>query len=459
MEVFLEILRPDQVRSDKAEIAPYGVDWCKHFTSNPCTLLLPETVSEVVEIIKVANKERISIVPSGGRTGLSGGAAATNNEAILSLEKLNKKIEVSPIDRCVVCDAGCVTDVVKEKVSELGLYLPVDFTASGSSQIGGNIATDVGGVHVISDGNIRDWVLGMKVVTGDGKLLDLGGALYKDRTGYDLYQLFIGSEGTLGVVVEATLRLTTPPRDTMRALCGINDLGSVLKTYHGTRNAFPSLRLCEYFPRNALELVLKHQDKRDPFQGQHPCYLLLEIEVEAEEVRERFEVELSNLMEQGSISDVVVAQGSKQSDELLALRELISETTSAHYTSHRNDISVPISAIPDFVKDLNLELSKTDNSFEVVTYGHIGDGNLHINILKPADMADELFFSECKSQDPELFKIVQKYRGSISAEHGVGLLKKGFLEFSRSKEEINYMRAIKKNFDPNGILNPGKIFD
>ena len=458
MDVFQGVLRPEQILTDTKDIVAYGTDWARHYEPDPAGVLLPDSVSQVVEIVRIAAEKKIALVPSGGRTGLAGGAAATNQEVVVSLEKLNKKIEISPIDRTVVCDAGCVTDVVKEKVAAEGLYLPVDFTSSGSSQIGGNVSTDVGGVHVIAYGHIRDWVLGLKVVTGDGTLLDLGGPLYKDRTGYDLRQLFIGAEGTLGIIVEVTLSLSTPPRDTMRALCGISSLQQVIESYQSVRGRFPSLRLCEYFPRNALELVLKHHEKQDPLQDAHPCYLLLEIELEAESVRESFEEHLCGLIEKEIVSDIVVAQSQKQANELLALRELISETTSAHYVSHRNDISVPISSIPEFSAELQELLERSHSDFPCITYGHIGDGNLHVNILKPEALDQNEFFARCKSADDELFSLVQKYRGSISAEHGIGLLKKEFIGYSRSVAEIEYMRAVRKVFDPNGIFNPGKVF-
>jgi FAD/FMN-containing dehydrogenase len=305
---------------------------------------------------------------------------------------------------------------------------------------------------------LREWVAGMKVVLADGTLLAINGSLVKNQTGYDLRSLFIGSEGTLGIIVEVTLKLTTPPGEVVRLVAGLPGLGPLLETFRRMRDAFPFVNAFEYFSREALDEVLTHHQLQDPFREHYPTYILVELETSLCGGAAAIEEKLVPLIEEGLVSDLVMSRNGKEADALLSLRERISETLSARHTLHKNDISVPIPALSDFLGELVPLIETRYPGFKVILFGHVGDGNLHVNLLKPPGMEKDAFFSFCKGADHDVFALVQRYQGSISAEHGVGLLKRDYLHYSRTPAELALMRAIKGVFDPRGIMNPGKIF-
>ncbi|MCB9030274.1 MAG: FAD-binding oxidoreductase [Deltaproteobacteria bacterium] len=458
IEHFKKLLGADSVLTESSELQFYGKDHSKEFTANPSCILLPKDEQQIKEILSYCNENKISIVPSGGRTGYSGAAYATDKEVVLSLEKLNKIIEVNKIDRTITCQAGVVTEKIQQAALENGFYYPVDLAPKGSSHIGGNIATNAGGVRVIRYGSTHSWILGLKVILADGTTLNLNGSLYKNQTGYDLRSLFIGSEGTLGIVVEATMKLTTPPKNPAVILFGCSSLQHIVELYAAFRETPFTISAFECFTDRCLKLVLKHTDLSNPFSETYPAYGLVEIESisEQEQIVDDF---FQKLLSDEIIRDAVVSQNSKQYKDFWAYRERISETLAAHEVPHKNDVAVPISAIPNFVASLDQLLAKEYSNFETIVFGHIGDGNLHVNTLKPGQMKIDDFLTLAKELDTELFQLVQSFQGSISAEHGIGLLKKAQLHYSRTNEEIELMRKIKKVFDPNGILNPGKIFD
>lgn len=458
-EKFSQILTPDQILTDPNNLETYGKDWLKDFTPAPSCVLLPKTSLEVQSIVRLCFKESIPLVPSGGRTGYSGGATATNGEVILSLERLNKIQEINTEDCTVTCEAGVVTEVLQQKVEDKSLYFPLDLASKGSSQVGGNVATNAGGIHVLRYGNTKNWVLGAKVVTGSGELLNLNRGLVKNQTGYNLLGLLTGSEGTLGVVVEVTLKLIPKPLDKQRILVAVDDSANILPLLQRCRALFPYLSAFEYFGKVALDYVLKHTDKQSPFSETFGHYVLLELESFELQKSEILEEKLGTLIEDSLVSDVIIAQSSKQSEELMSYRELISETLSAHYVPHKNDISVRVGDTIQLLNKLEALVESNYDGYSVVVFGHIGDGNFHVTVLKPEEMSDVDFFADCRKKDEMLFTLVQDFGGSVSAEHGVGLLKKDFLHYSCSSEEIQLMKGIKAVFDPKGILNPGKIFD
>ncbi|MBN8551219.1 MAG: FAD-binding oxidoreductase [Deltaproteobacteria bacterium] len=420
---------------------------------------MPGTVEEIKKILAICNQNKIALVPSGGRTGYSGGATAEHGEVIISLARLHKIKSVDVSDRTMVCEPGVTTEAVRLEAAKHGLFYPVDFASKGSSHIAGNVATNAGGIRVIRYGNTRDWVLGLKVITAAGEELALNGALYKNATGYDLRNLFIGSEGTLGIITEVTLKLTSPPKDFTTALCGISDAAACLQLLRALRSAGCTVNVIEYFERNALELVVAHAGLLDPFRAAHAAYVLLEVETEFPAQRERFAELMLELVESKVLADAVVAESQKQQQNLMALRERISETIGRQHVPHKNDIAVPVSSLPQFLSAFRECLRANFPNFELIIFGHVGDGNLHVNILKPKGMDEKTFFAACDQVDTKTFEVVQKFNGTISAEHGVGLLKKPYLHFTRSAQEIELMKKIKRLFDPNGILNPGKIFD
>ena len=448
---------PDlRLKTDPADLEHYGRDWTRRWTPAPLAIALPATVEEVQAVVRWAHANNVAVVPSGGRTGLSGGAVAANGELVLSLERMNRALEFNAVDRLLTVQAGMPLEAVHNAAREHGLQYPVDFAARGSCSIGGNIATNAGGIRVIRYGNTREWIAGMKVVTGTGELLDLNRGLVKNSSGYDLRHLMIASEGTLGIVVEATLRLTDPPPASNVMLLALPSFEVLMQVFAAFRERL-QLEAFEFFTDLAMKHVLAHGAQK-PFEDVHPYYVVTEF-ASADETQEAAAMAaFEACMENGWVSDGVISQSDAQAAQLWRLREGITESL-APYKPYKNDVSVRISAMPAFLQETQALLGEAYPHFEVVWFGHIGDGNLHINVLKPADVSDTDFVSQCEQVTKLLAASLKKHQGSISAEHGIGLVKKGYLESTRSAEEIALMRAMKRVFDPAGLLNPGKLFD
>ncbi len=451
------IVGQEWVRTDSESAAVYGSDWTRVYQPAPGAVVLPKTVEQVQALVQLANRENIAIVTSGGRTGLSGGAVAARGELLIALDKLNSIDNFNAIDRTVVCGAGVITEQLQDFASQQGLFYPVDFASSGSSQIGGNISTNAGGIKVIRYGMTRDWVAGLKVVTGSGELLELNKGLKKNNAGYDLRQLFIGAEGTLGIVVEATMQLCRPPLDLSVLVLGVSDMAAIMEVLNCYQNKI-DLTAFEFFSEMALQKVVEHGDLTRPFETPAEYYALIEFEKISADVEELAMELFEFCLEQGWVVDGVVSQSQAQLNSLWRLREDISETIS-RWTPYKNDLSVLPSRVPNFLREVETLVNQQYPDFEIIWFGHIGDGNVHLNILKPDDLAMEEFQQRCGLVSKQVFEIVQAYGGSVSAEHGVGLLKKDFLGYSRSTAEIAFMKQIKSVFDPSGIMNPGKIFD
>ena len=452
-----EIVGEDWVKTDPADLQTYGTDWTRQFPVAPSVIVMPKTVAEVQAVVKLANEIPFKLVPSGGRTGLSGGAVATDGEVVLVLDRMNRILDFNAADRQVTCEAGVVTEQLQQFAESQGLFYPVDFASSGSSQLGGNVATNAGGIKVIRYGMTRSWVTGMKVVTGRGDLLDLNRGLTKNATGYDFRHLFIGSEGTLGIVVELTMALSAPPQDPAVLILGVEDMTQTMPVLEAFQNRL-SLTAFEFFSEQALRHVIAEKNLARPFETASNFYALIEFEQRSEEDLEAAMALFEHCLEQGWIVDGTISQSLTQAESLWRLREDISETI-AQFTPYKNDIAVRVSAVPRFLKDVDSLVREQYPEFEIIWFGHIGDGNVHLNILKPENLEAQLFFEQCGSVSNQVFSLVQQYGGSVSAEHGVGLLKKPYLNYSRDPQEIEYMRLIKQAFDPNGVLNPGKVFD
>ena len=460
-EKFLEKLKSDFPAdfstTDSLELVEYGKDWTKTFPPDALVICFPRTTAEVSRVLKLASEIGVAVVPSGGRTGLAGGAVAAKKEAVLSLKRMARMDAVDPVARTVRVQAGAITEGVHLHVKPHGLTWPVDFASKGSSHVGGNIATNAGGVNVIRYGVTRQWVLGLEVVLPTGEILELNGALEKNNTGTDLRQLFIGSEGTLGVITEATLKLAPIPREEEVFLFAVPDLDAVLELFRMARSSPLTLQAFEFFTDRCLARVTKHLGARPPFAAPSSHYVLIEIEKPMDlAITEKW---LEEVLASGFVTDGTMAQSPRESEEFWKLREGISESLASTGLPHKNDVALPVAALKLFCADLAEFFGTHYVGWEICNFGHIGDGNLHINIMKPEAMPIPEFRTATKAVDRDLFELVRKHHGSISAEHGIGLLKKEFLSYTRTPLEIAIFRQIKEIFDPKHILNPGKIWD
>ncbi len=450
------IFAETQIKSTPLDRETYGTDRSTWWQANPLVVVLPESIEQVQDLVRLANEIDLKLVPSGGRTGLSGGAVAAQEEVVVSFERMNRIREFDPVDRTLTVEAGVITQNLQQAAREQGLYYPVDFASSGSSQIGGNIATNAGGIQVIRYGMTREWVRGLTVITGRGERLELNRGLMKNNTGYDLRHLFIGSEGTLGFIVEATLGLTTPPADPGVMVVGVPNLAAIMALLEKARQHL-ALTAFEFFSAAGLKHVCAHTDLQEPFAQGTPFYVLIEYEriPGADDAA-------MQVFEQGVqaeiVSDGVLAQSGGEARRLWRLREDMSESL-APLKPYKNDIAVRVSRLPEFLAEVELRVAESYPGFEVIWYGHIGDGNLHLNILPPAGMPASDFVQRCTAATEDIGALLARFGGSVSAEHGVGLLKKKQLGYSRGAEEIGLMRQLKTVFDPKGVMNPGKIFD
>ena len=441
-----------RIKTAPEDLAVWGRDWTRAWRPAPAAVVFPETVDEVAALTRLARRVECKLVPSGGRTGLSGGAVATDREVVVSFDRMNRILDFSAADRVVRCQAGVVTRTLQEFAAERNLHYPVDFASAGASQIGGNVATNAGGIKVIRYGMTREWIAGLKVVTGGGEVLDLNRGLVKNATGYDLRHLFIGSEGTLGFVVEADVRLTDAPPPSRVMVLGLNALADALPLLARFR-AVVAVSACECFSDLALSKVCAHRGVRRPFAARCDFYALLEFDADGEEAAL---AAFADALRAGEVADGVMSQSDAQAQALWTLREGITESIAAQ-TPYKNDLAVRVSEVPAFLFAVERLVAERYPDFEVCWFGHIGDGNLHLNILKPPGLALDAFHQRCHAISPELFEVVRAHGGSISAEHGVGLLKRDFLGFSRGDAEIAILRGVKAVLDPGGVMNPGKL--
>lgn len=457
LERLLALVDPGKVLIDDESRRHFGKDWTELYEPAPSAIVFPKTTEQVQAIVHFANEHRVGLVPSGGRTGLSAGAVAANGEVVVAFDAMNRILAFSPADRTVHCQAGVVTRQLQEFAQEKGLFYPVDFAAAGSSQLGGNLSTNAGGIKVIRYGMTRDWVAGLTVVTGRGEVLQLNKDLVKNATGYDLRHLFIGAEGTLGFITEATMRLTRPPKELNVLVLGVNQMTDVMQVAQAFQERL-DLTALEFFSDEAMGHVLAQGHVGPPFATRAPFYALLEFEALSDETADAAARAFERCSEAGFVVDGVMSQTTTQARNLWRLREDISEAISKH-TPYKNDISVTVSRVPAFLEEIDRIVAARYPHFEIIWFGHIGDGNVHLNILKPADLPKDEFFAQCHLVNEWVFEAVQRHQGSVSAEHGIGLMKKKYLGYSRSPEEIAYLKAIKTAFDPNNVMNPGKLLD
>lgn len=454
-----EALDPKAWSTDPGELAGHVSDWRGRYRGATPLLLKPGTTQEVSAILAQCNAAGIAVLPQGGNTGLVGGSTP-QGEVVISLKRMTAIRAVDADNESLTCEAGAVLEAVQGAAADAGKLFPLSLGAQGSAMIGGLISTNAGGVHVLRYGMMRELVLGLEAVLPDGRVIsDLSG-LRKDNTGYDLKQLFIGAEGTLGVVTAATLKLFARPASTSVAVCAVDDPHAAVALLRHMKDATGSVAAFELMPKTGLDLVVAHvPGARHPLAGDPAWCVLIELSTaEADRAPAMMESALGAAFEKGLITDAAIAQSQAQAMDFWALRESIPEGEKAHGKAAKHDVSVPVSRMADFMAQATRLAEESDPDVRVIAFGHVGDGNVHFNIAAKAPGAGDDFLSRIKPLTARIYDLVDRHSGSISAEHGIGILKQD--EFIRRKPvEAEIMGRIKAALDPNGIMNPRVLLE
>jgi FAD/FMN-containing dehydrogenase len=460
LDRFKAIVGERHAITDPDAQVPYLVELRDRWRGHTPLVLRPGSVQEVSQILTLANEHRIAIVPQGGNTGLVGGQIPLNGEIVLSLNRLNKVREIDPVSNTVTVEAGVTLQHTREVAAAADRLYPQLLPSEGTCTIGGNLSTNAGGTAALAHGIARAHVLGLEVVLADGRVLNDLNKLKKDNTGYDLRNLFIGAEGTLGVITAAVLRLVPRPRAVEAAFLAVPSPEAAVKLLTIMQDrAGGEVTSFEMMMRTGVEMVLKHASGvRDPLGAAYPWYVLIEISSQAQKgLRERLEDLLQFGLDEGLVLDGAVAETLEQAKAFWRIREMISEVQRSEGGSIKHDVSVPIASIPAFIAEANAAVVALVPGARPVPFGHVGDGNIHYNITQPVGADKAAFMAQEDAVQDLVFGIVRKYGGSISAEHGVGVAKRDRLPAIKDKTAIELMRAIKRTLDPNGILNPGKM--
>ncbi len=443
---------------DPADIAPYLKEWRGKYEGHTPLLLKPASTDQVSAILTICHETGTALVPQGGNTGLVGGQLPLRGEVLLSLTRMNKIRGIDTAGMTLTAEAGVTLAGAQQAAADVQLLFPLTLASEGSCTIGGNISTNAGGNHVLRYGMMRALVLGLEVVLADGRVLPMLKSLIKDNSGYDLKQIFVGAEGTLGVITAASLKLFPRPAQTVVAFAAIPDPQAavmLLSLLQGETGGM--LSAYELIPRFGMDLVLKHiPGTRDPLAVPSPWYVLIEVAGGAQNLDVLTAAALEEAMGQGLITDGLVAQNQAQVRELWRIRETISEGQKREGASIKHDISVPVTAIPAFVEKATAAVLAAFPGARPCSFGHDGDGNLHFNFNAPVGR-DAEFLAQWDEIQLVVHDIVKEFAGSISAEHGIGTMKRDLLPRYKSHEELDAMRMLKQAFDPKNILNPGKL--
>ena len=457
---FIAIVGAKNAIVDPADQESYLVEERGLYHGHTPVVLRPGTVDEVSAILKLAHELGVPVVPQGGNTGLVGGQIPLDGEIVLSLRRLDRIREVDPTSNTMTCEAGVILETAHAAAAASDRYFPLSLGAEGSCTIGGNLATNAGGVAALAYGVARDAVLGLEVVLADGRVWHGLNKLKKDNTGYDLKDLFIGAEGTLGVITAAVLKLYPAPKTIETAFIGLDSVEAAVEllimTHELTGSAATSFELIS---RRAIEFALHHvAGLRDPLAAAHRWYVLLELKSSAREpLRDKLESVLSAAFAQDLIEDATIAESINQRHELWRLRELIVEAQKFEGGSIKHDVSVPVAAVPEFIRQANAAVEALIPGARPVPFGHLGDGNIHYNVTQPAGADKEAYLARWHEMNDCVHAIVQKLGGSISAEHGIGRLKRDDLARVKDPVALDLMRALKRTLDPTSVLNPGKV--
>jgi FAD/FMN-containing dehydrogenase len=445
--------------TDANDIAPYVTEERNLFHGHSPLILRPGSTAEVSAICQFATEHRIALVPQGGNTGLVGGQTPHHGEVVISMRRMDKIREVDAASNTMTCEAGVILQNAQQRAADADRLFPLSLGAEGSCTIGGNLSTNAGGTAALAYGVAREMALGLEVVLADGRILNDLSKLKKDNTGYDLRNLFIGAEGTLGIITAATLKLFPKPRAVETAFVGLKSPADALKLLEISRDeAAGSLTSFELLADIAVDFSVRHGiDVRHPLSAKHPWYVLMELSSSRDDARATLEAILTRGMDDGIVDDAAIAANLTQRSAFWKLRDEMSAAQKPEGGSIKHDVSVPVAAVPDFIAEANAAVVKLIPGARPVPFGHLGDGNIHYNVSQPVGGNTADFMARWHEVNAVVFAIVLRMGGSISAEHGIGVLKRGELPEVKDKVAIELMRGIKAMLDPLGIMNPGKV--
>jgi FAD/FMN-containing dehydrogenase len=445
------------------ESAPFETDWRGQYHGRAAAVVKPASTDEVARVVTLLAQERIAMVPQGGNTSLCGASVPDDSgtQVVINLSRMNRVRAVDPDNNTMTVEAGCVLEALQSVADEHGRFFPLSLGAQGSCEIGGNLSTNAGGTAVLRYGNTRELVLGLEVVLPDGRVWNGLRALRKDNTGYDLKHLFVGAEGTLGIITAAVLKLFSKPRSRATAFVAIADPAAAVALLSQLRESCGErITGYELISRVCVDLVLKHiPAARDPLPARHPWYVLVELSDSApgDAIGGLFEAALGEAAEAGVVADAMIAASEAQRDALWQMREDITEAQKLEGASIKHDVSVPVSRVPDLISRAGAALEARFPDIRIVAFGHVGDGNIHYNCSKSERQEAAAFFAESPEVNHLVYEVVNDLGGSISAEHGLGVLKRDEIRLYKSPLELELMRAIKRTLDPHGLMNPGKV--
>ena len=457
---FVAIVGEKNAITDAQAQAPYLVEFRDLYRGHSPLVLRPGSVAEVAAIAKLANETVTPIVPQGGNTGLSGGQIPLHGEIVVSLNRLDRIREVDPVSNTITCEAGVTLQRAREAAADVDRLYPQLLPSEGTCTIGGNLSTNAGGTAALAYGIARSHALGLEVVLADGRVLNNLNTLKNDNTGYDLKNLFIGAEGTLGIITAAVLRLIPRPRAMETAFVGVPSPQAALDLLGlATEHAAGSITSFELMMRSGVELVLRYgAGCRDPLPSAYPWYVLIELSSQARAgLRAVMEEILAEGLERGFLADAAIAESLDQSKMFWRIRELFGEVQRHAGGSIKHDISVPVAAVPAFIEEANAAVTQLIPGARPLPFGHLGDGNIHYNVSQPAGADTAAFLERWDEVNAVVFAVVAKHGGSISAEHGIGVMKRDLLPKVKDPVALSLMRTLKRTLDPKGILNPGKV--
>ena len=457
---FIAVVGEKNAITDPEKQAPYLVEFRGLWRGHSPVILRPGSTAEVSQILKIANETATAIVPQGGNTGLVGGQIAHHGEVVLSLQRLDKIREVDPVSNTITCEAGVTLQRAREAAAAVDRLYPQLLPSEGSCTIGGNLSTNAGGTAALAYGIARSHALGLEVVLADGRVLNNLNKLKKDNTGYDLRDLFIGAEGTLGVITAAVLRLVPRPKSVETAWAAVPSVQAAVDLLGlASERTAGGVTSFEIMAREGIDIVLKHAaGTRDPLATRSPWCVLIELSSQRREgLRETMEQILAEGLEMGLVLDATIGESVEQAKALWRIRELFGEMQGREGGSIKHDVSVPVASIPAFIEDANAAAKKLIPGARPLPFGHVGDGNIHYNITQPVGADKTEYLKRWDEMNDAVYKIVLKYGGSVSAEHGVGIVKRDYLPKIKDPVAYDLMKTLKRTLDPKGILNPGKV--